>query len=213
MGEHHHHSVALLDNLRQEMPFWRKVRLVLANNLLDHTQRYSDYSAFIEGNHCWRIDRWAAKTAEGKGAYSLLSPRLNLSRGRKNWTYIKYGSANGRLPHYKLNKRVVAVHGWSYAKNVAAVHLAMSQGRSVLFGHCHRIQTSVVQGVWDDTGTVQARSGGCLCNRVPIYGTGNPVEWTNGFILGYLGTHSDTMYTVTINGNSCVLPSGKEVRV
>ena len=34
MGEYHHHSVALIDNLRQEMPFWQKVRLVLVNNFI-----------------------------------------------------------------------------------------------------------------------------------------------------------------------------------
>ena len=35
MGEYHHlHSVALIDNLRQEMPIWRKVRLVLVNNFI-----------------------------------------------------------------------------------------------------------------------------------------------------------------------------------
>ncbi|MFQ6028970.1 MAG: hypothetical protein ACE5Q6_15930 [Dehalococcoidia bacterium] len=34
MGEHHEHPYSFRDNLRQPMPFWRKARLVLFNNLL-----------------------------------------------------------------------------------------------------------------------------------------------------------------------------------
>ena len=41
MGEHRHHSVALIDNLRQEMPFWRKIRLVLANNFIKIKSRHN----------------------------------------------------------------------------------------------------------------------------------------------------------------------------
>ena len=34
MGNHHHHPPSLLDNLRQRMPFWRKVWLVLSNSAI-----------------------------------------------------------------------------------------------------------------------------------------------------------------------------------
>ena len=45
-----------------------------------------------------------------------------------------------------------------------------------------------------------------------LYGTGRPVEWINAFILGYLGRRSDTLYTVPIMGDRCILPDGSEVR-
>ena len=34
MEEHHGHTSPLIANLRQPMPLWRKVRMVLANNLI-----------------------------------------------------------------------------------------------------------------------------------------------------------------------------------
>lgn len=183
------------------------------NGYLDEIQKHVGYTAYVEGNHEWRIDRWAAKTQEGRGTYTRLSPRINLSRGRKRFTYVPYGSADGRYPHYKVNNRIVAVHGWSFAKNATHRHLEMSQGMSVIHGHTHRAQTSTIQHVWDDRGIIEARSGGCMCKRIPLYGTGRPVEWVNGFIIGYLGRNSDTMYSITITGDHCILPDGKEVKV
>ena len=32
--KNHNHGIVFLDNLRQPMPLWRKVRLVLSNNLI-----------------------------------------------------------------------------------------------------------------------------------------------------------------------------------
>ena len=182
------------------------------NQYLDHIQKYSGYTAYLAGNHEWRIERWAAMTTEGRGAYSMISPRISLSRGRKKFTYVNYGSSDGTYCHYKINSRIVAVHGWSYAKNATHRHLEMSPGKSVIHGHTHRIQTSVIQDVWDNSRTIEARSGGCMCNRIPLYGTGTPVEWSNGIILGYLGGSSDTLYTVIINGDHCILPDGTEVK-
>lgn len=187
--------------------------LKTANELIDFGQKYTkERTIVLEGNHEYRIDRWAALQKEGRGAYNLLAPRLQLTKDRKNFTYIRYGSADGRYPHYKVNGRIVAVHGWSYAKSAARQHLAMSQGRSVIFGHTHRIESTVVQMVWGN-GNVQARSSGCMCKLLPLYGTGRPVEWVNGFVLGYLGSHSDTLYTIPCFSNFAVLPDGSEVKI
>jgi len=60
-------------------------------------------------------------------------------------------------------------------------------------------------------GIIQARSSGCLCKPIPLYGTGRPVEWVNAFILGYLGRRSDTLYSIPIMDNRCILPDGSEV--
>jgi len=186
--------------------------LATANALLDRVQATCDRLAIIEGNHEYRIDRWAAATAEGRGAYSMLAPRVRLTDGRPGTTYVRYGSASGRYPAYRVNRRIVAVHGWSYAKHATKQHLAISQGRSVIHGHTHRADASIVQNVWSPGRVVQARSAGCLCKTIPLYGTGRPVEWVNAFILGYLGRRSDTLYTIPIMGNRCILPVGTEVR-
>ena len=34
MSASHDHGVPVIDNLRQDMPFWQKIRLVLANNII-----------------------------------------------------------------------------------------------------------------------------------------------------------------------------------
>lgn len=190
-----------LDDLRQ------------ANEFLDFVQKNTlDRTVIIEGNHEFRIARWAAKTTEGKGTYTMLCPRTNLVRGRKRITHIPYGAVGGDYPHYKLNNRMIAVHGWSYAKAVARSHLQLSQGKSVLFGHAHRMDNVCIQNLWGKD-NIRAIGVGCICKRIPLYGIGNPVDWVNGFVVGYLGKHSDSVYPVDIKGNSVVLPGGKEIRV
>lgn len=186
--------------------------LRVANSLLDRLQAVCQRLVLVEGNHEYRLDRWAAAAAEGRGAYSMLAPRLQLTRDREHCTYVPYGSVSGRYPHYALNSRVIAVHGWSYARHATKQHLQVSQGKSVIHGHTHRADASIIQNIWSAGKIVQARSAGCLCKPVPLYGTGRPVEWVNAFILGYLGRRSDTLYTVPILDGRCILPDGTEVR-
>ena len=185
--------------------------LAVANGLLDRIQAACGRLVMIEGNHEYRLDRWAAATSEGRGAYSLLAPRHQLARGRQHFGYVPYGTASGRYPYYAINSRIVAVHGWSYARHATKNHLQVSQGKSIIHGHTHRADTSFIQDIWSPGNVIQARSAGCLCKPMPLYGTGTPVEWVNAFILGYLGRRSDTLYTIAIMGNRCILPDGAEV--
>jgi len=185
--------------------------LARVNRFLDRLQKCCNQLVLIEGNHEYRIDRWAAATAEGRGAYTLLAPRRRLTEGRK-CTYVPYGGAAGTYPHHKINPRFVAVHGWSYATNATKKHLSISQGKSIIHAHTHRADSSIIQNVWSSGKIVSARSAGCLCKLIPIYGTGTPVEWVNAFILGYLGRHTDTMYTIPIIKNQCILPDGTEIK-
>ncbi len=102
-----------------------------AGALLDRLEAVCKRLVVVEGNHEYRLDRWAAATSEGRGAYSMLAPRLQLTKGRKRCTYVRYGSIDGRYPHYAVNSRIIAVHGWSYARHATKQHLQISQGRSV----------------------------------------------------------------------------------
>ena len=110
--------------------------LQTTNNLLDRLQKVCGRLVVVEGNHEYRLDRWAAATAEGRGAYSMLAPRIQLTKDRKKCTYVRYGSTTGRYPHYNVNSRIIAVHGWSYARHATKQHLQISQGKSVIHGHC-----------------------------------------------------------------------------
>ena len=139
-----------------------------ANTFLDDLQKTCGRLVLIEGNHEYRIDRWAAATSEGRGTYNMLAPRLQLMRGRKKCTYIPYGAADGRYPHYKVNNRIIAVHGWSYARHATKAHLGMSQGWSVIHGHTHRADASIIQDIVHGNQTIQGRSAGCLCKKVPL---------------------------------------------
>ena len=185
--------------------------LATANALLDRLQGACGRLVVVEGNHEYRLDRWAAATAEGRGAYSMLAPRIQLMRGRKRCTYVRYGTTSGKYPHYAVNSRIIAVHGWSYARHATKQHLQISQGKSVIHGHSHRADTSIIQNIWSPAKVIQARSAGCLCMPIPLYGTGRPVEWVNAFILGYLGRRSDTLYTIPIMDGRCILPNATEV--
>lgn len=190
-----------------------------AKDLLDFVQKHTRQRTIVLlGNHEYRIERWAAKHKEGRAIYNMVAPHIQLGKTstgdmRKKFTLVPYGSANGKYPHYKLNNRVVQIHGWSYAQGVTREHLRMSQGKSVLLGHCHRVQSQIIQNVWEDGDNIQCHSIGCLCKLVPLYGCGSPVDWVNAFCLGFHGRNSDSFYTIPIRKNKCILPDGKEIKI
>lgn len=181
-----------------------------ANALFDHIQKYAGKLVMLEGNHEYRVIRHAARDRAGQASLSLLSPRKNLGKGRRNFVYVPYDGEAGMYAHYAVSPGLAAVHGWSFAQDATRQHLRMSQGRSVIHGHTHRADHVMSQKVWSN-GTVEAMSAGCLCELVPTYNAGQPVTWVNGFIQGFVGSKSHTLYFVPIVDGSCVLPSGKEM--
>lgn len=186
--------------------------LAQANALIDYIQKYAAKTMYLEGNHEYRVIRYAARERAGKASLSLLSPRKNLGKGRKNFFYIPYDGADGMYAHCALTPNLVAVHGWSYAQDATRLHLKMSQGKSIIHGHTHRADHVMSQKVWTN-GTVEAMSAGCLCQLIPTYSVGNPVTWVNGFIQGFLGFRSHSLYFVPVTDGACVLPSGKEMKI
>lgn len=185
--------------------------LAKTQDLLDRLQASCKKLVLVEGNHEYRLNRWAAATSEGRGAYSMLAPRQVLPKNRKAFVYVPYGPDESRYPHYAVNNRIVAVHGWSYARNATKAHLDKSQGKSILHAHTHRADVCFAQSIWKTDGVLQARSVGCLCKPIPLYGTGAPVEWINAFVMGYQGRRSDTLYTIPILGERCILPDGQKI--
>jgi hypothetical protein len=111
----------------------------------------------------------------------------------------------------------VVVHGWSYAENAAAVHLAAAHSSSVLYGHTHREEQKSLRDPFTKK-TLRSANSGTLSRLQPIYRHGKPTTWTLGFDLVYIGHQSWTYYPIDIietreGGAMCVLPDGKELRV
>ena len=187
------------------------------NAFLDEIQKTSGHVVYLCGNHEYRIARFAARAAEGAAAYNLLAPEVVIPRGRdkRRFSLIPYaGPDSGNYPHYPVTPNLVAIHGWSYAIAATRRHLALSQGRSILYGHVHRACHEFVQNIWDK-GSVQAISPGCTCRLIPTYNAGRVVEWSHGFALFYISRRNPidwTGYIVPVVDGRCVLPDGREVK-
>ena len=182
------------------------------NAFLDYLQKKAGRLVMVEGNHEYRIDRWAASSSVGRGAYRMLAPHIQLMKNRKKAVYVRYHVPKNEYAHYKLNSRVVLVHGWSYAEHATKRHLQLAQGKTIIHAHTHRVDMSMNQNLWG-SGSHEARSVGCLCRPIPMYNTSAPVKWVNAFVVGYHGRHSDSFYTVPIQKNKAVLPDGKQIKV
>lgn len=184
--------------------FWDKVQ--------KNTKRHSYY---LLGNHEERVERWAAGQGQtALSVYSILSPVSTIAKGRKNFTMIPYSVPTGdRMGYVEIVKdELVAVHGWSFAKNAAQIHLARSRSRSIVYGHTHRMQMEGGRDTWDGT-PVKAFSPGCLSKLQPLYAVGGaPTDWVHGFAIVYVGKHSWTEYIVQIYNGKCVLPDGTEIK-
>ena len=179
-----------------------------ANDFMDRVQRYTKTTYFQEGNHDAHIERWAANHGQGAvSIFSLISPRINLSKGRKDFVYIRQGE------NIQLHPKLICTHGWSYSIHCAAVHRRKSPLQSVIFNHAHRMQSDTLTYPAMDMPTT-AMCAGCLCKRQPMYKhDGNPTGWTHGFWVAYVGSKDFTMYAVPINKGRAILPSGKEIKV
>jgi len=185
--------------------------------VMDKLQKYKNKLVYIEGNHEWRVERWAAKWGGrlGPDFYNFMSPRKLLSEGRKKFTWIPYGD---NLAHYQItpalqhSSELWALHGWSHAKRASAIHLDRAVSVSIVHGHTHRMQMETRRE--PSTGRIlKSWSPGCLSKLQPLYQANRPTQWTHGFSLVYIGQSSWTDYTVTIHNGQCVLPNGKEIKL
>ncbi len=187
---------------------FKETELDPANAFINRVQKYTKFTYFQEGNHDAHIERWAVQHGSSAvSVFSLISPRVNLSKGRKDFLYIKQGG------NVQLHRNLICVHGWSFSIHCASVHRRKSPFQSVIFNHAHRVQSDTLTYPASDMPTT-AMCAGCLCKRIPMYKhDGNPTGWTHGFWVAYVGKDSFTMYSVIINKGRAILPSGKEVKV
>ena len=198
------------------------------NDFLDKLQgRASRPLVYCEGNHEARVERYAVGLGgAGVDVYALASPQRLIRhrvdatgrphRERKNFTWVPY-LGNGTHSHHLITRRLkrssalIAIHGWSTAKNFTKVNLDHARDHSVVAGHCHRMQSTTSRNRL--TGELlQSWSPGCLVGLYPTYMANSPSDWTHGFSMVYVGSDSWTNYNVPIFGDgAAILPDGKRV--
>jgi len=178
-------------------------------------QKYSGTWIQLEGNHEFRIARWCAKNGmAGIGAYDLLEPRRLLGKDIDKFRWVPYSPRGGVESFYPIVPgKAIAVHGWSYAKAAAHIHLDKARSRSIVFGHCHRAMSVSTRDPFSGE-LLKAWSPGTLSTLAPVYHHGAPNDWTRGLCVMYIGKsgHTFTEYNVSItHKDSLVLPDGKEL--
>lgn len=183
-----------------------------ANKVLDRIQAASGELIYIEGNHEARVERSAAQMGgQLLSVYSIISPQINLSKGRKNFTWIPY---NSPLPHYKIAQDLIAFHGMSVSKHAAAVNLSKLRSCSGIYGHTHRQQMDTGRDPWSNR-PLKSWSPGCLSVFQMFYMHQNPSDHLHGFDMIYVKNDLSewTNFTLTINKGETILPSGKTIKV
>lgn len=172
-------------------------------------------TVFIEGNHEYRCLRWAIDHGSGAQAiYDAISPQVQLTKNRSNnFKYIPY--MNVREPgfsYYDITPNLVAVHGWSVARNAARSHLDKARSKSIVHGHTHRQESCATRNPFTKERIV-GWSPGCLRTLQPSYMASNPSDWILGFSLIYVGSNpcNWTEYSLTIQNGRVVLPNGTEI--
>ncbi len=203
---------------------YKKLEIDPTNNMLDIVQSNTKQKTFfLEGNHEQRIERWAVRNGGAtESIYGLISPHATLAAGRKNFEMIPYEVPTGNRmgfvqiasPSVKMKTGgLVAVHGWSYAKNAAQIHMDLSRSQSIMYGHCHRAASVTSRDPWTG-GLIKAFNPGTLSKLQPLYAVGgSPSSWSHGFAIIYVGAESWTEYSISIVNGRCVLPDGREIRL
>jgi predicted phosphodiesterase len=194
------------------------------NRMMDRVQRNTkEWTYYLGGNHEERTEVWAARSGlVAESLYEMVSPENVIAAHRKNFSFIPYSPHTGdRMGFVQIVKPsaqmksggLVAVHGWSFSKHAAYVHLEKSRSQSIVFGHTHRAQTIVDRDPW--TGSpIKSFNPGTLSKLQPIYMTGgSPSAWSHGFAIIYVGQRSWTEYCINVNNGYAVLPDGTEVKV
>jgi len=192
------------------------------NKILDHLQKHTKQTIYLEGNHEFRIQSIAARSQSEfiRSVYSLVSPHNNLIANRKDIIWVPYSPTVGLskielIPESEQCSALWAVHGWSASNRASDTHLKKVNYRvSVVHGHVHRATRT--QPIVEPLGqrTIKAWSSGCLSELRPFYQHGRPNNWVHGFDVIYCKNDSSawTVFHVEIKNGRAILPGGEEIR-
>lgn len=135
---------------------------------------------YLHGNHEDRFDRLLADMQTNHKTLALM--RIPKIQTVLNLDYILGLTENGWETHsylegdrFLLHDRLLCIHGYKTTKYATNSHL-MQYGKSVCFGHSHRIQNFTSR---DLRGTDGGWNMGCLCDLDPHWRS-RP-DWHQGF--------------------------------
>jgi len=179
----------------------------VTNILLDQIQKHSSCEDihYIEGNHEWRVERWAVnqKLAHHKDVELLRNTFCAehvLGLKERGIQYYRQGMTHGDCitPGWVKFDKVSFVHKISNATDAAEVALSKAAGNIVFFdSHRATFKPKFLPNV----GLIAAWNPGCLCKRQPHYANTNPTTWTHGYLVRVISrsTGNFQMMNVTIN--------------
>jgi len=149
------------------------------NWFFDSIYPYFKDCIYINGNHDERIT-WFAESKECPEAYKHnfdLGKSLNLSE--RNITHLRY---NDWLDLGELS----ITHGMYHGPSAQKKHYEASGGRSVIYGHVHRLQVTPFTSRGK---TKQVWSLPCMSTLNPHYVRNSENDWSNGFMV--VNVHAD----------------------
>ena len=209
------HGRRSVDEVRAESYLRKEIEP--AREMITRILKSSNYFHLIMGNHENRVERLCANMGPlGEQLYEMIAPELTLLAGfpKGKVGYTPYSDSKCPTQFYKVAKDLIAVHGWSYAKQAARAHLDAARSKSVIYGHSHRQDSTSTRDPFTNK-VLKAMNFGTLSKLQPTYlHGGKPSEWTHGFGLIYHGLDKRdwTDYSIAIRNGKCVLPDGTEVR-
>ena len=180
----------------------------VANDLLDAVMHHSGGCSdihYIEGNHEWRVERWALtqRLAHHKDIDLLrrtFCAEHVLKVAERGIKYYHQGKTHGEcdVPGWIKLDKMYFVHKISNARDAADVAMAKAGGNICYFDtHRASFKPKNVPGL----GLISAWNPGCLCKRQPLYAHTRPTEWTHGYLIRFISrkTGAFQMINVTIN--------------
>jgi len=181
--------------------------VAVSNSLLDQILAAASPSEvhYVEGNHEWRVERWALtqRLAHHKDVDLLrrtFCPEHVLRLKDRGIRYYRQGQTHGdcNTPGWVKIDKAFFVHKISNARDAAGQAMAKAAGNIVFFDtHRAAFKPMHLPGV----GLISAWNPGCLCKRQPLYANTRPTEWTHGYLVRFISrkTGNFQMTNITIN--------------
>jgi UDP-2,3-diacylglucosamine pyrophosphatase LpxH len=158
-----------------------------ANEFLDKIQEMAPKASitYIEGNHESRIEKWCVTQAlrNKRDSQFLLDAFGPVAVLRLAARGIKYIRSSGRyddlpIPGTIRRGQCCFTHGISFGTHATHDHVRRF-GFSVVHGHTHRAQSSIIRTVGG--GLIGGWSPGCLSQLQPYYMATSPTDWSHGY--------------------------------
>lgn len=191
--------------------------VMATNEFLDQIQKAAPKARikYLLGNHEGRVEKWCVTQAlrnkrDAQFLLSVFGPKAVLNaKGRGIEMYDSSGRYDG-LPvpgTIKLGE-CCFTHGIGCGLHATHSHAARF-GISVVHGHTHRAQSSIIRTVGG--GVIGAWSPGCLAQLQPLYMATSPTDWSHGYAVQFVAKSGKFLHLQIpiIDGTSMFLAATK----